>query len=97
MIFIPETCYSRSMQVETSNVKGLDLISQNPDHHLFPPLRNIINAWVLYLQSKCFFLGPINSSVVALQTDFASPWPARLCLAANNLSFIVCPAIFNFN
>lgn len=47
-----------------------------------------------YLQSKCFFLGPMSSSVVALHTDFARPWPARLCLAASNLSLIVCPAIF---
>lgn len=47
-----------------------------------------------YSQSKCFFLGPIISSVVALHTDFAKPWPAILCLAASNLSFIVCPAIF---
>lgn len=45
------------------------------------------------LQSKCFFFGPIISSVVALQTDFASPWPARLCLAASSLSFMVCPAM----
>ncbi|KAH0540208.1 hypothetical protein KQX54_014524, partial [Cotesia glomerata] len=43
--------------------------------------------------SKCFFLGPIISSVVALQTAFARPWPAILCLAASNLSLIVCPAI----
>ncbi|KAJ8678710.1 hypothetical protein QAD02_014497 [Eretmocerus hayati] len=44
-------------------------------------------------QSRCFFLGPIISSVVALQTDLAKPWPARLCLAASSLSFIVCPAM----
>lgn len=49
-----------------------------------------------YLQSKCFFFGPIISSVVALQTDLANPWPAKLCRAANSLSFIVCPAIFFF-
>lgn len=49
---------------------------------------------ILYSQSKCFFLGPMSSSVVALHTDFARPWPARLCLAASNLSLIVCPAIF---
>lgn len=47
-----------------------------------------------HLQSKCFFLGPIISSVVALHTDLASPCPAKLWRAANNLSFIVCPAIF---
>lgn len=47
-----------------------------------------------HLQSKCFFFGPIISSVVALHTDLAKPCPAKLCRAANNLSFIVCPAIF---
>lgn len=49
----------------------------------------------LYSQSRCFFLGPIISSVVALQTDLARPWPAMLCLAANSLSLIVCPAILS--
>lgn len=48
----------------------------------------------VHLQSKCFFFGPIISSVVALHTDFANPCPAKLCRAANNLSFIVCPAMF---
>jgi hypothetical protein len=42
-------------------------------------------------QSKCFFLGPISSSVVALQTALARPWPAKECLAARILSFRVCP------
>lgn len=28
---------------------------------------------------------------MALQTALANPWPARLCLAASSLSFIVCP------
>lgn len=46
-----------------------------------------------YSQSKCFFFGPISSSVVALQTDFASPCPAKLCFAAKRRSLIVCPAI----
>lgn len=49
-----------------------------------------------HLQSKCFFLGPIISSVVALHTDLARPCPAKLCRAASNLSFMVCPAIFSF-
>lgn len=53
-----------------------------------------ISHWI-HLQSRCFFLGPIISSVVALQTDLAKPCPARLCLAASNRSFIVCPAIFD--
>ena len=44
------------------------------------------------LQSKCFFLGPMISSVVALQTALASPCPAKLCLAASILSLIVWPA-----
>lgn len=47
----------------------------------------------LHLQSKCFFFGPMHSSVVALHTDLASPWPARLWRAASSLSLIVCPAI----
>lgn len=49
--------------------------------------------FALHLQSKCFFFGPMHSSVVALHTDLASPWPARLWRAANSLSLIVCPAI----
>ena len=48
-------------------------------------------------QSKCFFLGPIISSVVALQTDLAKPWPERLWRAANSLSLIVCPAIISLS
>lgn len=51
------------------------------------------HIFYMYSQSKCFFLGAIISSVVALHTDLASPWPAKLCLAANRRSFIVCPAI----
>lgn len=50
------------------------------------------HIWI-YLQSKCFFFGAIISSVVALHTDLARPWPAKLCRAANRRSFIVCPAI----
>lgn len=53
------------------------------------------NFHFIYLQSRCFFLGPIISSVVALQTDLARPWPAMLCLAASSLSLIVCPAILS--
>ena len=33
----------------------------------------------------------LESSVVALQTAFANPCPAKLCRAANNLSCSVCP------
>lgn len=47
-----------------------------------------------HLQSKCFFFGPIISSVVALHTDLANPCPARLWRAANSRSLIVCPAMF---
>ena len=56
-----------------------------------------IYVWVtvkfvkINLQSRCFFLGPINSSVVALQTAFANPWPASECLAAISRSFRVWP------
>lgn len=38
-------------------------------------------------------MGPISSSVVALQTDLARPCPAKLCFAASKRSLIVCPAI----
>lgn len=50
--------------------------------------------WRNYLQSKCFFFGPITSSVVALHTTLANPWPDRLCLAAVIRSIILCPDIF---
>lgn len=46
-----------------------------------------------YLQSKCFFFGPITSSVVALQTDLANPCPAKLYLAAVSLSLMDWPAM----
>ncbi len=59
--------------------------------HTFTIITSVI-PW-RYLQSKCFFLGPSNSSVVALQTDFAKPCPARLCFAANKRSLMVCPAM----
>lgn len=49
----------------------------------------------MHSQSKCFFFGPISSSVVALHTDLAKPCPAKLCRAANSLSCIVWPAIAN--
>lgn len=49
-----------------------------------------------HLQSKCFFFGPIISSVVALHTDLARPCPARLCRAASSLSLMVCPAMLIF-
>ena len=42
------------------------------------------------LQSRCFFLGPITSSVVALHTTLANPWPAMLCLAAVMRSKMLC-------
>lgn len=59
---------------------------------------NLIKWWqhLLHLQSRCFFFGPITSSVVALQTDFAKPWPAMLCLAATTRSIILCPDIILF-
>ena len=44
-----------------------------------------------YLQSRCFFFGPMSSSVVALHTALARPCPASECFAANILSFKVCP------
>lgn len=46
-----------------------------------------------YLQSRCFFFGPIISSVVALHTTLASPCPARAYLAAFNLSLRVWPPV----
>ena len=46
-----------------------------------------------YSQSRCFFFGPMISSVVALQTDLAKPWPAMLCLAAAIRSIILWPDI----
>jgi len=53
----------------------------------------IILVTSIHSQSKCFFFGPISSSVVALHTDFARPCPAKLCRAASSLSCIVWPAI----
>lgn len=53
----------------------------------------LIKIFLNYSQSKCFFFGPISSSVVALHTDLARPCPARLCFAAKRRSLMVCPAI----
>lgn len=39
-----------------------------------------------YSQSRCFLLGPITSSVEALQIALARPCPDKLCLAALSLS-----------
>ncbi len=47
-----------------------------------------------YSQSRCFFLGPITSSVVALHTDLARPWPAIEWRAANSRSLMVWPDIW---
>ena len=43
-------------------------------------LRRRISAisLVLYLQSRCFFFGPMISSVVALHTAFARPWNTKV-------------------
>lgn len=46
-----------------------------------------------YLQSRCFFLGPITSWVVALQTALATAEPVTLCCAAVMRSVIDCPDI----
>ena len=40
--------------------------------HYWQSTAHIFNQ--LHLQSRCFFFGPIISSVVALHTAFASPW-----------------------
>lgn len=48
---------------------------------------------MIYLQSICFFLGPSTSSVVALHTVRAKPWPARAYLTAFRRSFMVCPVV----
>ena len=40
--------------------------------HCWQSTTHIFNQ--LHLQSRCFFFGPIISSVVALHTAFASPW-----------------------
>lgn len=52
--------------------------------------RLIISKLGWYLQSKCFFFGPITSSVVALHTTLANPWPAMLCFAAVTRSIMLC-------
>lgn len=44
-----------------------------------------------YSQSRCFFLGPITSWVVALQTALATAEPVTLCCAAAMRSVSDCP------
>lgn len=48
-----------------------------------------------YLQSKCFFFGPIISCVVALHTVLDIAEPVTLCWAAVILSVMLCPDIPN--
>jgi len=45
-----------------------------------------------YIQSRCFLLGPMTSSVVALQITLARLWPETVCLAANTRSTTLWPA-----
>lgn len=63
--------------------------SENHQVNMYLNFENSVQG----LQSRCFFLGPINSSVVALQTAFAKPWPAMECLAAKRRSLRVWPAL----
>lgn len=57
------------------------------------------HTWPCYikrcLQSRCFFLGPITSCVVALQTALATADPVTLYWAAAMRSVSVWPDIFN--
>ena len=46
---------------------------------------------LLHSQSRCFLLGAMSSSVVALHTALARPCPAMECLAARMRSFMVWP------
>lgn len=50
-------------------------------------VRNIFK----FLQSRCFRFGPMISSVVALQTNFATGCPAIVFFAAKSRSTILCP------
>ena len=47
-----------------------------------------------HLQSKCFRLGPIISSVVALTTARPSAEPTTVCLAALSRSTMLWPDIW---
>lgn len=57
-------------------------------------VNTILKAFMTYLQSMCFFLGPLTSCVVALQTALLMADPVMLCWAAAIRSVIDCPDIF---
>ena len=48
-----------------------------------------------YSQSRCFFLGPMISCVVALHTVLETAEPVTLCCAAVIRSVMLCPDILH--
>lgn len=55
------------------------------------PIYTVSSDGMLNLQSRCFFLGPLTSCVVALQTALLMADPVMLCCAAAIRSVKDCP------
>lgn len=58
------------------------------------PAKKTMRIILAYSQSRCFFLGPLTSCVVALQTALLMADPVMLCWAAAMRSVMDCPDIF---
>ena len=78
-------------QVRDRHIRLLGAAEQIWKMHIGNSRSNAALKKPLHSQSRCFLLGAMSSSVVALHTALARPWPAMECLAARMRSLIVWP------
>ena len=78
-------------QVRDRHIRLLGAAQQIWKMHISNWRSNVALKKPSHSQSRCFLLGAISSSVVALHTALARPWPAMECLAARMRSLIVWP------
>ena len=78
-------------QVRDRHIRLLGAAEQIWKMHISNSRSNVALKKPSYSQSRCFLLGAMSSSVVALHTALARPWPAMECLAARMRSLIVWP------
>ena len=78
-------------QVRDRHIRLLGAAEQIWKMHISNSRSNVALKKPLHSQSRCFLLGAMSSSVVALHTALARPWPAMECLAARMRSLIVWP------
>ena len=78
-------------QVRDRHIRLLGAAEQIWKMHISNWRSNVALKRPSHSQSRCFLLGAMSSSVVALHTALARPWPAMECLAARMRSLIVWP------